>query len=205
MLDFLKGWVLNIVTLVMFIVLLEILIPSGKIKKFVNLISGFVLIIAIISPMLGLFNKGIDLKEFHMSSSNFIDRKEIEAKSRILKEQQMKQITEVYRKKLIRQLEETTKEIKGVADVQADVLIDEDYKSSSFGEIKRVYLNLKLGDKGTGIKPVARIEKVEIGNGGKADSGNKEIDVELKKTIENKINKSFGVQSENIVISLQKG
>ena len=46
--EFLKSWVLNIVMLAIFIALLEIIVPSGKIKKFVNLISGFILILSLI-------------------------------------------------------------------------------------------------------------------------------------------------------------
>jgi stage III sporulation protein AF len=205
MIEFLKNWVLNIVVLTMFIVLLEILIPSGKIKRFVNLVSGFILIIAIVNPLVGLFGKGLDLKELQISSSNFIDRKEIEAGSRMMNEQQIKQITEVYRKKIIKQLEENTKDVKGVADVKADVLIDQNYETPSFGEIKRVYLDLKLGDKEDGIKPVATVEEVGIGGGYTMSENGREVNEEIKHAIETKVTRALGVQSENIVISLQEG
>jgi stage III sporulation protein AF len=50
MIEFLKSWVLNIATIAILLVLIEILIPSGKTKKLVNLISGFLLLITIIQP-----------------------------------------------------------------------------------------------------------------------------------------------------------
>jgi len=204
MIEFLKGWVLNIVGLAIFIVLLEILVPSGKTKKFINLVSGFVLIIAIITPFLNIARKGIDLKEFQIASSNFIDKREIENNSKILKEKQMRQITEVYRKKLIKQLEETTAEIEGVAGAKADVIINEDYNSDDFGEIKRVYLYLELsGDKQV-IKPVSKIEKIEINGDDAVKSESKEVDSALKKKIESRINKILGVDEKNIVISLRE-
>jgi len=204
MIEFLKGWVLNIVILTMFIVLLEILIPSGKIKKFVDIVSGLIIIIAVISPFVGLLSKDLNLKELQIASSNFIDRKEIEANSKVLNEQHIKQITEVYRKKIVKQLEDNTKEIKGVADVKADVLIDQNYESPSFGEIKRVYLNLKLGGKEEGVKSVIRVDKVEIGRKStiiSKDGG--EIDEEIKQAIETKITRMLGVENEDIIISLQ--
>lgn len=205
MIEFLKGWVVNIVTLVMFIVLAEILVPSGKIKKFVDLVSGFILIIAIVNPVIGLLHRNVDLKEFQIADGNFIDKKEIEANSRFLKEQHMKQIAELYRQKLIRRLEESARDMEGIVDVKADVLIDEDYKSPNFGEIKRVYLNLRLGEKEGGIKAVARVEKVEIGSDKRDRKENREADDEIKELVEGRISKLFGIQRENVVISLQKG
>lgn len=208
MVDFLKSWVLNIITLVIFIVLLEILIPSGKIKKFINLTSGFILIIAIINPFLGLFSKGISLKDLQFADSNIIDKREMQESSKLLKENQMKQISEVYRKKIIRQIEESAKEVKGVSDVKADVIINEDYNSGSFGEIKRVFLSLKPDQKESNIKAVTKIEKIEITKDTKSakdakKSGKvqKEVDTGIKKQVEDKINKLLDIQRENIVIS----
>ena len=162
MIEFLKRWVLNIVTLVTFLVLLEIIIPSGKIKKFVNLISGFILIIAIITPFLNLLSRGIDLRDFEISTRNFIDRKEIEKKSQIFEKKQMKQVTELYRKKIIDQLELSAKQVEGVIQADGDVIINEDYSSNSYGEIKRVYLHIKLEEKKQNLETVAKIEKIKI-------------------------------------------
>lgn len=203
MIDFLKNWVFNIVTLVIIIVLVEILLPSGKVRKFVNLISGFILIIAIINPFLGLFKNGVDLKEFEIASSNFIDKNEIEKDSKILNESQIKQITEVYRGKLISQLESSTNGIDGITSVKADVIMNEDYTSDAFGEIKRVYLDLVLDTEKSDVKPVTKVEKVEIGKTEKKEKKTDRVDNEMKEALENRINKLLGVEKENIVISVQ--
>jgi stage III sporulation protein AF len=205
--SFLREWVLNIITLVIFIVLLEILIPSGKMKKYVNLVSGFILLIAIINPFVKLVRKDIDFKVFYIQNSNYMDRKDIEAKSKVLEEQQLKQITEVYRNKIIRQLEDNVKEIKGIKEVGADVLINEDYTSQSFGEIKRVYLYLKLLGTTDAIKPVTRVEKVVIGKNAKPpgkDDGKGSIDQNMRNEIEKNVNKILGVNKEDVVITLQE-
>ncbi|MCX7923266.1 MAG: stage III sporulation protein AF [Clostridia bacterium] len=210
MLEFLRSWTINIVTLVIFIVLLEILVPKGKIKKFINLVSGFILIIAIVNPLLGTMKNGIELKEFQVANSNFMDRKEIEQSGKILEEKQMKQITDVYRNKVIGQIEEHTKTINGIGDVQADVIINEDYKSQNFGEIKRVYLKLSMNNKNSVVKPVSRIEKVKVQTGNKNISTaikkeNNEIkDAGLKNKIEDKIAKLLDIKKENIVINISQ-
>lgn len=210
MIDFLRSWVFNIVTLVILIVLLEILLPTGKIKKFINLISGFILIIAIINPFLNYFATGVDLRELQIRDAGFMDKKEIAAAGKLMKEQQMVLVTEVYRKKLIRQIEEALKGTEDVSDVKADVIINEDHTSGNFGEIKRVYLNITKGGKSAEIEPVIRVRKVRIGPRGKDDEeGKNEVgsvfDRELEKKLADKVNKMLDVKHENIVVSIGKG
>lgn len=209
MLEFLKSWVLNIVILAVLIVLLEILIPSGKIKKFVNLVTGFVLIIAIITPILNLFKSGVDLNEFQIANRNFINRKEIENNSKIMNERQMSQITETYRNKIINQLEEIAGGISEVSRVRADVIINEDYNSKTFGEIERAFLYVELKERDKQVKPAAKIEKIQINHNditkedGDGESGELSDAAfnEVKEKIEKKINKVLGVESDSIVIS----
>lgn len=210
MIDFLRSWVFNIVTLVILIAILEILLPSGKLKKFINFVSGFILIIAIINPVLGLIKGGVDLKDFQISSSNYLDEREIAANSKLMKEEQMQQVVEVYRKKLIARLEEGLKGTGGFDGVKADVLIDEDYTAETFGEIKRVYLTLQSKASPTDIKPVSKVEKIRIGDKEKKEEapdnipGN-EIDREIKNKLEEKVGRLLEVKPENIVIKVQAG
>ncbi len=209
MIDFLKNWSLNIVTVVLFIVVLEMLLPSGKMKKMVNLVSGLILVIVLINPVLGLLEKGVDLKAYQMANSNFIDKKEIMVNSEVLKEEQTRQITNVYRNKVIGQLESMVKEVKGVFDVKADVIINEDYSSENFGEVKKVYLTLELGsnDDKKGVKPVKKIDKVKIETkktGESNENSEKGIDKGLRAHIEDKIEKLLNIHKENILISLEE-
>ncbi len=205
MIDFLKGWVFNIVTLSILVVLLEILVPTGKTKKIINLISGFVLIIAIINPFLKLYAKGVDLEQFYLSGSNFLDRKEITANSSRIEETQGQQIVEVYRSKLVKQLEEGLKGIEGVGGVKADIIINEDYKSEAFGQIKRVYLQLTPEEKSNSTEPVVKIDRVKVDtkdeqSGAKAPAKQEAVPGVLKREIEEKVNKLLDVKSEDIVI-----
>lgn len=209
MIDFLKNWSLNIVTIVIFIVILEMLLPSGKMKKMINLVSGLILVIVLINPVLGILEKGVDLKAYQMANSNFIDKTEIMVNSEVLKEEQTRQITNVYRNKIIDQIESMIKEVKGVFDVKADVIINEDYSSKNFGEVKKVYLTLKLGsnDENKGVKPVKKIDKIRIEtkkSGESKGKSEKVIDKELKAHIEDKIEKLLNIHNENIVISLEE-
>lgn len=206
MIDFLKGWVFNVITLCMMIVLLEILVPSGKTKKFVNLVSGLILIVAIISPFFGLSKKPIDLKDFQISETYGTENMESETASQLYNDKQMKQVAEMYRQKIIYTAEEGMREIKGISEAKADVIINDDYNSSNFGDIRRIYITLTQDDSREGIRPVAKVEKVDIkGDGKQQEAKNEEVDPQIKKQVEEKIVKLFNVPKENVVVSLKKG
>lgn len=206
MIDFFKSWVMNIVTIVILIVLLEMLLPSGKTKKFINLFTGFILIIAILNPFLGLVKKGVDFKGFQLTESNFLDKKQIEQDSKLLNDHQMESITESYRKKLINRLEEEAKGLKGINKVTADVIIDEDYTSDKFGSIKRVYLTLSGNEDNSTIKPVAEVKKVKLGENSDKNGVIREskTDSKIVAQLREKISSAFDVSKGNIVIQEEK-
>ena len=202
MIEFIKDWVLNIVTLVLFIILIEMLVPSGRMKKYAGLVTGFILIIAIINPFIGLIGGKFSLTDSMAASGGFLDRVEIQKDSKLLEEAQMKQIVEVYRKKIIARLEQTAMDTAGVTGAKADVIINEDYGSENFGEIKRAYLEIEgKGDKDS-VRPVTKIEKVKVGGVGETAGQEAETpDPAMVKRLEDRISGLYGVDRSNIVIS----
>ena len=140
MIGFIKQWVVNIVALALFIVIVEMLVPAGEIKKFIRLVTGTILVIAIISPLTELYGKGIDIGGLQMSNSMDLDKLQIEKESKLLEEEQMKQTVEVYRQKITEQIELAAMEDEKVKEARADIIFNEDYNSKDFGEIKRIYL-----------------------------------------------------------------
>lgn len=204
MVAFIKDWVLNIVTLVLFIVIIEMLVPSGRMKKYAGLVTGFVLIIAIINPFVGLLGGKVNLADSLASGAGFLDRAEIKKDSSLLEEQQMKQIVEVYRKKIIGRLEQSALDTEGVTGAKADVIINEDYNSGNFGEIKRAFLQIEVNGDKNSIKPVSKVEKVRIG-----DEAGTTVPPEspgkpgpaLVRLLEDRIGSLYGVDRSNIVIS----
>lgn len=212
MLEFIRHWVINIVALVLFIVIIEMLLPNGKMKKYVGIATGTVLIIAVITPVIELFGGDFDFAAAQTSTGNTISRMQIEKDSKLLEEEQLGQIIQVYRSDMIEQMEHHAEEVEGVRDAKADIIINEDHTSDRFGQIKRAYLEIVLeeGDSspgGDGSPMIGKVEAVSIGK-----IANKRTEVEncppaencppeLKKKLEDRIGEVFGVESENIIIS----
>jgi stage III sporulation protein AF len=212
MIEFIRQWIINIVALVLFIVIIEIMLPSGKMKKYVNLATGTIIIIAIIYPIINFFGKGVDIEKMQIITSNTIDKMQIHNDSRLLEEEQLDQIIEVYRIKIIQQMVQSVEQIDKVEQAEADVIFNEDYSSQTFGEIRRAYIYISVAggedendksieEDSKGITSIAKVQRVVIGKDDIKEDHKADIDPEIKKQIINKITETFGVKSENVIIS----
>lgn len=231
MLDFIRQWVVNIVTLVLFIVIIEMLLPGGKMKKYISLVTGTILIIVIINPLTGLTGKKFDFTASQTKSGSLLEKAQIRKEGKNLEQAQLNQIVEVYRKNIIDQLEQNAEEIEGVKDARADVIINEDYQSAAFGEIKRAYISItaddtkynggrdsstpgsgsegknshapdtKEGGVGNGVVPVEKVQTVKIGSATSNGQYSVRCDPKLRGLLEERISRVFGVDRENIVIT----
>lgn len=211
MLEFLRGWIINIVTISIILILFEIIIPSGKIKKIITLVSGFVLLIAVINPFIALKNKSYDLSEGILSDSLYIDKKEVETGSRLLEETQSKQIVSVYKRKLTSRIEEEAGKLKGVTQAKATVEIVEDTKSDNFGEITKISVEIKKDTKKnnrTIIEPVATVEKIEISTPANRKKENESLrfvdpeDKRLTELVKQSLNKTLEVSKDSIEVKI---
>lgn len=171
MIGFIKQWVVNIVALALFIVIVEMLVPAGEIKKFIRLVTGTILVIAIISPLTELYGKGIDIGELQISNSMDLDKLQIEKESKLLEEEQMKQTVEVYRQKITEQIELAAMEDEKVKEARADIIFNEDYSSKDFGEIKRIYLEVNSEEEGAAHEAAKAGETEEAGKTEKTGRG----------------------------------
>lgn len=200
MISFLKNWALSIVTLVLFLLLVEIMMPSGSTKKFVNLVAGFILMLAIIRPVTELFTKDIRISETFYIDSSFLDRSEISRRSSKLEDEQRQQVLNLYRERLLERIEQAVMETEGVGKARADVIINEDYESGRFGEVKRVYLELYPAFP----KPADTIEvqKVEIRD--KKPSEGYDCPPEIIEEIKAKIGRITNIEEHDVVVSVKE-
>ena len=215
MLMFLKDWIINIVTITVILILFEIIIPTGKIKKIINLVSGFILLIVIINPFIALRNQNYTLREDVISDSFYIDKKELENSSKLLNDTQMKQIGSVYKKKLINKIQAETKEIEGVVTLKVDVEINEDYTSDNFGEVNKVYLEMQKNKEqddeekqadSIKIKPVAAVKVDIVSQAEKAKTtASKQINEsgsKLAEIVKENLNKTLEINKDLIIVTI---
>ena len=69
MIEFIVECVESIIVAMIFVIIIEMLLPNGANKKYVKMVSGIYLMFTILNPFLGLFNKDFDINLFENSNS----------------------------------------------------------------------------------------------------------------------------------------
>lgn len=156
MVEALKGWVSNIVAVIFFVTLVEILLPDGKIKKYIGFIIGILVIITIMAPVVRVLGGNINIEFPEISSTSSEESSTIENRSGKINQIQSEQVLRVYREKLESSIKEQLKDMKEAECTNVTCLIN-GYENGKLGEINEIQVSLqeKVKDKETkGIKPV---------------------------------------------------
>ena len=187
--DFVREWLKNIVVLFLIISLVDLVMPKGKMKIYVDFIIGILIIFTVISPFTKLNNISLDLDR---EVNNFTNS-EIDPKS--LSSIQDEQIEEIYlsniNQELIKIIEENS-DYK-VEDIEIDTLPDET-NIFSIDEVK-IVLSPKADNRNSSIK----VKKIEIGN-----SAIPVMNANSTTDIVDLVTKYIEIDRERVVISLDK-
>ena len=201
--SFLREWILQIVSMFVFVSLLEIVLPNGQMKKYIDMIIGLLIIIVIINPFINLIFKDIDIERNILTFPQINDNAQVNNDILKLQQDQMKNAyTFKVQGDIMKIIEEKTnyKVLNAVVET-IDELEDED-----FGMVTKVYLDvdekqdLQSDDKqGVNIKNVENIS-VNVNNSPKIDEDKYSDFSNIKKIISEK----YGVADDNIYISLSR-
>lgn len=136
--EFFKEWIGGITAAIIFASLCEILLPSGNMKKYVNLILGIILSIMMINPL-------ADLKFNNWSDDLFaFERSNAFATQAKLEEEERKTVIKIYNNKLTEAIEKQIYEkVKAEFTVNLDI---ETENPENFGEIKNVTVTVIQND-----------------------------------------------------------
>lgn len=196
MTEFFRSWIMNIVTSIIFVILVEILITNDKFKKYVKLATGLVLMIIIINPIVTLINKNLSLDSLTIQNFNSFEQKDIQNQSSQLNDIKNAQITETFKQKLTEQVRDQILSINGIRDAEVSVKIDENPKSKTFGKIHEIEItSIKLGQK---LVDKKNIEKVDV------DISKREIQMseDMIQKVKEKLSNVYEISNEKIYIKI---
>jgi len=122
--DFLTGWIRNIVLIIIFANFIEMLLPNNNTKREVNMVIGLFIILVILNPIINLLNYQSNLFSFfnifNYSKPSF---EQIVQEGERLKGDN-REIVENYKKRLSKQIEALVKLNSNLEDVEAEVNFD---------------------------------------------------------------------------------
>ena len=185
--EFIKLWLKDIVVLFLVISLIDLIMPKGKMKRYIDFIIGILIIFTIINPLTRINNINLDL------DSALIDfDKQILIENSLI-DLQDEQVREIYTKNLKRKIQEVIEDNAGygVEDIEIITLLDDE----------RIFLlegvNIVLSKKKE-VNKAIKVDKVEIGNEA-IESGNVNSNVELAELIASIVE----IEAEKIKITMK--
>ncbi|SHH54274.1 stage III sporulation protein AF [Sporanaerobacter acetigenes] len=139
--EFIKDWIVDIVYMSIFISFLEIVLPRGNMKRFIDMIIGFLIIIVVINPFIKFINKDIDIERNIFTNMNRFNIEYTENDS--IEDLQQNQITSVYINKLKEDIKDQVEYNFGYKVIDLNVLIVEDMEDKDYGQIRKIELILE--------------------------------------------------------------
>lgn len=136
--NFLTLWVKDIVIVFVLISIIEIIIPNGNMKKYIDMVIGFLIIIVIISPFIKLIHQNFNMDKRILQTTQEQVKLDYNNKLGITQEEQMETI---YLEKLEGEIIDLIDENNDYEVESLDISIYKD--EERYGNIKGIQINLK--------------------------------------------------------------
>lgn len=185
MINVINRWMKQIIFAVVITIIIEMLVPEGKNKKYIKMITNIYIIFIIVSP---IFSK-LTLKEINLNEIFINESTKTVATSNI---DNTKYIEERYIKNIKESINTNLSNI-GYEVKNIDVFIN--IKDEKYGQIEKIRLSVEKKQK----EEIKKIEKVSIGteNNSNMEQNLSEEDIQI---ITNYLMINYGVIESNIIL-----
>lgn len=191
LIESLKGWVITICTAIIFITAVEMILPSGSIKKYAKFVLGLILITVLIKPFILIFDKKYDISAYVNNASLSFEKNYENTDISNQKEDNLKNTIDVFKRNLDTTCQTYLKQEypDNYCEVNSYIIYDNIYQTL---EIK----NLEVYIKQSKIEP---IKKVMINN--KEETENKKpLNNDIAKNIAMSLSQKFEISKELIKV-----
>lgn len=135
----LKEWVSNIFIAVLVISFIEVILPSGNMRKYLKFILSIILLAIILQPLL----EYKDIKYSAFTELDFTNESEKEVETQEIATIQNIQIVSVFKLKIVNEISGIVYQILPEAQIQdIKVAIFENVNKKNFGDIHSIYLDI---------------------------------------------------------------
>jgi stage III sporulation protein AF len=205
MIEGIKIWIKNIVTVIILMSFLEILVPNGKIKKYLKLIFGFIVMLIILNPIINFINNNDELENEVFKISNELTKKEYSFINSNIENKQIEQLASLYKNRIEEDIVFRVESKYDVRVTRVNVEIDSSTEEK-MGEIKG--LELIVTEKKEKTKQEAiPIVKIDISDSEGKDVQNNSINGEenlnngLMKKIQEDITNIYSLDDNKVIVS----
>jgi stage III sporulation protein AF len=172
--EIIRNLVQNLIIIVILAMFLEMLLPAGELRKYVKMVMGLLIIVAVVQAVGDLvrWDYSADLPSLTQKEDRMQVSGIMEAGKKLSGAQQQKAV-EQYRRGLANQVKALARINKELNVVDVDVKVQAEGDAPGFGQLKEITLtvardagNVEQGPKGT---EVTVIEPVSVRVGGQSN------------------------------------
>ncbi|MBS7530896.1 stage III sporulation protein AF [Hazenella sp. IB182353] len=207
MISWLSDWVQQIVLIVLIAGFVDLILPNTAMERYVKLVMGLLIILAILSPLLGLLGKEYDLSELALQQEKesgalgMDSLRFIQSKSEELKKTQMEQIDERTIETMKSMIQQQLKQHFSIQTSEVVIALHQNEQQTK--EIKSIYVMItELKDDETQVNHIEPVKPIQIGK----DTSQKVEDEpsdEVKKQldeIQHYLMRYWGLNPEQVVV-----
>lgn len=201
--EWLSEWIKQILLLVLIATFMDLLLPNPTFDRYVKLVMGLLIILAILSPVLQLLHQDPHLFSFgtrHPTASTTMESiSQIQAKSENLKQVQRQQMKNQWEKNMETVMEDQLKEKFSLAQVQ--VTIDAKLTPGKTSQVEHVVVRASPKKSNEGARDIQPIREVEIQE--EARHPPKQTDALRIQKIKQYLSKTWNLSEKQIEVSLE--
>ncbi|MGE5631926.1 MAG: stage III sporulation protein AF [Caulobacteraceae bacterium] len=211
MVDFLRTWILNITIIIVFVMLLETVMPNSSMKRYINVVIGLLIIVVVVKPFVLVKEYADSFNAEVAETAKYIEQDRIADKSNEIDRYQKMKALELFEGNIKTQVLKLVDYIspERSSNARVEVEIDKDFESDTFGNIKLlvVTINRKSSE-------VIQVDKIKIGGSGNVNENKNVIngdkgeynlnDRKLCNEIRGGISKALGVSESNVIVKVQQ-
>lgn len=136
-------WIKEIILVVLFSSFLELLLPNSSMQRFVRVIVGLFILLAILNPFIGFMEKQLTPAQLPAIAhvENKLTDANVQRAVNSVAEKREQLAADLYIKDLSKQMRATVMSIDGVADARVSVVVESvEPESKRTGKIKKVFI-----------------------------------------------------------------
>ncbi len=202
------SWIRNIVIYLLINTIIMNLLGNKSYKKYVSIVSGMILVLIVMSPLIKLMKLEENLDYFLQANDFAVETSDFKSDLNRMEEAQVGAIFAEYKEKILKQVKEILLKEK-VYIKNFDITFDYDNESTTFGEILRMDITAKLKkDEVEEQAEILSIDAIEIERiifGEENNSQQEEIPSPLEIELKTELSDFYNIEPGNINISIQGG
>jgi stage III sporulation protein AF len=200
MLKGISNWIKQIVIVVILVTFIDALMPNKRFLRYAKVLSGLVVMISIISPLLGLFNQNFNINEQILESKIRLDNEEFLQKAEFFKEKNEELAIKEYKRNIDIYISEIIKQLVPYEIKKIDTKLQKDKTNNN---IKFDRLDVVFSQTAKENNENIKIEKVSIELNDEEiitdnSKNNREILDENLLCVKQSISKQFDIPIDNI-------